>query len=255
MHTDGTRIYAIGDIHGMIDNLREVHDWIARDRAAHAGRDVRIIHLGDYTDRGPDSRGVIDFLISGDNPEWVNLMGNHDRMFARYVTDPGWQDPKLYRDKGYHYLHPRIGGKETLASYGVTMPKHDLGLDQAADFHDHAAQAVPRAHTDFIERLRLHHQIGDYHFVHAGIDPTRAPDQQDIVDLLWKREGWLEWTGTLPFTIVHGHTVVEQPEHHGHRIGIDTGAVFGGTLSCLVLDGDEAGILTGHNVRPLLPRS
>ena len=255
MHTDGLRIYAIGDIHGMIDALREVHDWIARDMAQHPGRDTRIIHLGDYTDRGPDSRGVIDFLIAGDGPTWINLMGNHDRMFARYATHPGWQDPKLYREKGYHYLHPRIGGGETLAGYGVEIPAGVMPLDQGADFHEAAALAIPRAHIDFIEGLTLQHRIGDYLFVHAGIDPMQPPEDQTLEDLIWIREGWMEWQGTLPFTVVHGHTVVEQPEHHGHRIAVDTGAVFGNQLSCLVLDGDEVGILTAHNVRPLLPRS
>ena len=252
--TEGQRLYAIGDVHGMLDDLREVHGWIARDRAEHPGRDARVIHLGDYTDRGPDSRGVLDFLIAGDNPCWVNLLGNHDRMFARYVTHPGWQDPKLYRDKGYHWMHPRLGGKETLASYGVDLPKEDLGLDRAAEFHEAAAAAVPQAHVDFISGLTLQHRVGHYVFVHAGIETDRAIDDQREEALLWQREGWLDWDGTLPFTVVHGHTVSEVPEHRGYRIGIDTGAVFGGSLTCLVLDGDEVGVLTGHNVRPLLPR-
>ena len=254
MHTDGIRIYAIGDVHGMLDNLREVHDWIARDRAQHPGREVRIIHLGDYTDRGPDSRGVIDYLIASRGEDRIDLMGNHDRMFLRYATHPDWQDPKLYREKGYHYLHPRIGGGETLMSYGVDVPPGVLGLERAAEFHEAAAQAIPQAHLDYVAGLSLQHRIGDYLFVHAGIDPTRPPQDQTVEDLLWIREGWMDWQGTLPFTVVHGHTVVDDPEHHCYRIAIDTGAVFGDRLTCLVLDGDQAGILTGHNIRPLLPR-
>ena len=255
MNTDGRRIYAIGDIHGMLDTLREVHEWIARDRAEHPWRDSTIVHLGDYTDRGPDSRGVLDWLIATDGPDRVNLMGNHDRMFASYAARPGWQDPRLYRHKGYHYLHPVIGGAATLASYGIEMPAEPLPLERAADFHDHAAAAIPQAHVDFIHGLALSHRIGDYLFVHAGIDPDRALDDQHVEDLLWRREGWLDWSGTLPVTVVHGHTVVQHPEHHGYRIGIDTGAVFGGSLTCLVLDGPEVGVLTGHNVRPLIPRT
>ncbi|WP_316014436.1 metallophosphoesterase [Roseobacter sp. HKCCA0434] len=254
MGTDGYRIYAIGDVHGMLDALREVHAWIARDRAEHPGREVRIVHMGDYTDRGPDSRGVIDWLMSHDGPEVVNLKGNHDRMFRNYVAT-GAQDARLYRHKGYHWLHPRLGGKETLASYGVKVPSQDIDLADELSLHEAARDAVPQAHLDFIDGLRLSWTCGDYHFVHAGVDVTRPLDEQDEDDLLWMREGWIDWDGDLPRTVVHGHTVVEVAERYRRRIAIDTGSVFGGALTCLVLDGDEVGTLTGHNVRPLPVRS
>lgn len=254
MDTGGFRLYAIGDIHGMIDPLREVHDWIARDMGEHPGREARIIHIGDYTDRGPDSRAVIEFLMRAD-PHWISLLGNHDRMFASYVTRPGWQDPKLYRHKGYHWLHPRLGGAETLKSYGVQMPANDITLDEAADFHDQARAAVPQDHVDWINARPLRVSFGDYLFVHAGVDTSLPLDAQPTEALLWMREGWVDFTGKLDQIVVHGHTVMEQPERYQSRIAIDTGAVFGNELTCLVLDGDEVGILTGHNVRPLPMRS
>ncbi|WP_230374356.1 metallophosphoesterase [Pontivivens ytuae] len=250
MATDGIRIYAIGDIHGELDKLREVHGWIARDRAEHAGREVRIVHLGDYVDRGPDSRGVVDWLIAGDNPEWINLRGNHDRMFMRYVTQPGWQDPRLWRHKGYHWLHEKLGGVETLASYGIEIGG-EVTLDRSDLWHDAAAEAVPGAHVDFIDGLARWRRIGDYVFTHAGVRPDRRLEDQEDDDLMWIREGWLDYAGPLPFTVVHGHTVYDQVERYPQRIAVDTGAVFGGELSCIVLDGEEVGTLTAHNVRAL----
>lgn len=217
--TDGT-VYAIGDIHGHPDKLRRAHDLIAADRAAHAGGDAPVVHLGDLTDRGPDSRAVIDLLIDGiaGGAPWIVLKGNHDRMFLSFVTEGEPRDSSLREDATW--LHPALGGTETLASYGVVRSD---GMSLAA-LHVAARSAVPIAHTEFIAGLPLWYETEAVIFVHAGIRPGVPLCDQTEDDLVWIRVGFLDDNRDHGKLIVHGHTALEAPRHFGNRIDLDGGA-------------------------------
>ena len=242
--TEGQRIYAIGDIHGRRDLLAEMLARIRADLAARPHSQPLLIFLGDYADRGPDTRGVIDTLIgleaSGLPARF--LLGNHDSYVLAYLEDPDWSDRPL------HWLHTTMGGAATLASYGV--PDALEGAPRAT--HAAFTRAFPRAHHDFLTRgCGLWMRVGGYVFVHAGIRPGVAMEAQDRDDLIWIREPFLSSTEDFGFKVVHGHTIVPRVEHHPNRIAIDTGAVRTGNLSCLLLEGAQTALLGPEGPQPL----
>lgn len=233
-------VYAIGDIHGQLGLLKRAHDLIEADRARHGLAGAPVVHLGDLIDRGPDSAGVIAFLAEGlaQGRGWVVLKGNHDRMFSLFLDDPGARDAGL---RAIHsWLHPRIGGAATLASYGVRAP----GDRPLAGVHADALAAIPPAHRAFLAGLPAHHRLGDLLFVHAGIRPGVALPAQTETDLVWIREPFLSHPGPHPWLVVHGHTAVPAPEHRGNRVNLDSGAAYAGPLSAAVFEGGEAFLLT-----------
>jgi serine/threonine protein phosphatase 1 len=241
------RSYAIGDIHGQLEKLQVAHAFIAEDMARHGA--APIVHLGDLVDRGPDSRGVIDFLMAGQasGQDWVVLKGNHDRMFTGYLDSKDHHDPRLTATLSW--LHPRLGGAATLASYGVV---------NAADrpirkVHAEALAAVPAVHRSFIDGLPTWHQIEDVVFVHAGIRPGIPLEAQIEDDLVWIREPFLSDTTDHGALIVHGHTVVEVPTHYGNRVNIDTAAGYGGPVTAIVIEGGDVFHITAAGRVPLLP--
>jgi len=244
-----TAAYAIGDIHGHLDLLLRAHELIETDRARHGLAGAPVVHLGDLVDRGPDSPGVIALLAGGiaRGQNWLVLRGNHDRMFAGFLDDPGRQDPGLRAQ--FSWLHPRIGGAETLAAYGVRAPA-DRPLAQV---HAEALGCVPQAHRDFLAGLANAHRLGELLFVHAGIRPGIALDRQTETDLVWIREPFLSHPDPHPWLVIHGHTAVERPEHHGNRVNIDSGAAYGGPLSAVVIEGGAVWHLTGGGRQPLRP--
>jgi diadenosine tetraphosphatase ApaH/serine/threonine PP2A family protein phosphatase len=239
------RTYAIGDIHGQFELLRQVHGWIEADRQRH-GDDGVVVHVGDLVDRGPDSAGVLGWLIDGitGGKPWLALKGNHDRMMAYYLEDSARADPKLRPD--YTWLHPRLGGSTTLASYGVDTESGD-----APEVHAAARAAVPAAHTAFLRGLETVFQVDDVVFLHAGIRPGIALQDQIEDDLVWIREPFLSDTRDHGPLIVHGHTPIETVTHYGNRVNIDTGAAFGGPLSVIVVEGRETWHLTQDGRLPL----
>lgn len=241
------RTYAIGDIHGHIDLLREVHSWIAADQAKHGAAPV--VHVGDLVDRGPDCRGVVEYLRAGiaAGKDWVVLKGNHDRMFTNYIQDINYHDPCLRSDLSY--LHPKIGGAATLESYGVKNAA-DRPL---APVHAEAVAAVPQAHLDFLNSRPSAFQRGEVVFVHAGIRPGIPMGRQTEDDLVWIRKGWLDDTSDHGPLIVHGHTALDAPTHYGNRLNIDSSAAYGGPLSVVVLEGRDAFNLLGARREPILP--
>lgn len=226
----GSRIYAIGDVHGRLDLLTRLHALIAADAADAPARRRVIVYLGDYIDRGPDSRGVIDLLLQpSPGFERVYLLGNHEDYLLQFLergeVGPNWG---------------AYGGLATLASYGVQPPSGFM--PPATDF-EIARRAltdrIPPAHVRFLRGLKLTHTEGGYLFVHAGVKPGVALAEQQAEDLLWIRDEFLESADDFGACVVHGHTIVETPEQHGNRIAIDTGAFATGTLTALVLDGTE----------------
>ena len=225
----GTRIYAIGDIHGRLDLLTEMHDMILEDAMWHAAPRQVVIYLGDYVDRGPDSAGVLDLLL--DRPlagfEIVYLLGNHEDSLVRFLDDIG---------VGPAWL--RYGGVATLASYGVGVQSDAASEEtELLRLQAVAQRSVPQRHLDFMASMALMHVEGGYAFVHAGLRPGVSFDRQARDDLLWIRDEFLHSRADHGKIVVHGHTITDSPDVQANRIGIDTGAFFSDRLTCLVLDG------------------
>jgi serine/threonine protein phosphatase 1 len=231
-------LYAIGDIHGHLDLLQAAHDLIADDMARQGPGTV--VHVGDLVDRGPDSRGVIDFLIEGvaKGHDWIILKGNHDRMFSRFLRDPNESEPGLRSDLGW--LHPKLGGPATLASYGVQNAA-DRPIDKV---HADAIVLVPDTHAAFLAACPALYEAEETVFVHAGIRPRVALQDQTETDLVWIREPFLTSTINHGPLIVHGHTAIAVATHYGNRLNLDSGAAYGGPLSAVVIEGREAALLT-----------
>lgn len=242
------RLYAIGDIHGQLAKLVDAHREVLADRERTGDGDALVIHLGDLVDRGPDSRGVIEYMMHGiaTGAPWRVIKGNHDRMFSEFVRHAR-EDKRLWAD--LHWLHDRLGGKRTLASYGIE-PKL---LEKKAALAKRAAAAVPVAHLDFIDALPVFHRTQDVLFVHAGVRPGVPLEDQSEDDLMWIRDEFLNDTTDHGHLVVHGHTPVEAPEHHGNRIALDTGAAFGGPLTAAVFEGRNVWVLRDGARHPLLP--
>ncbi|WP_424966358.1 metallophosphoesterase family protein [Dinoroseobacter sp. S375] len=241
------RFYAIGDIHGHLDQLIEAHRLIDEDRGRVRDPDAAVVHTGDLVDRGPDSKGVIDHLIAGRarGAPWAVLLGNHDRMFLRFVRDGASHDPAI--KSGKSWLHPALGGATTLASYGVAAEDGDFAPAREA-----AARAVPAAHLDFVASLPLWIETEMHICVHAGIRPGIALQQQTEEDLLWIRDDFLRETADHGKLVVHGHTALKMPTFYGNRLNIDAGAGYGRPLSPVVVEGRKAWMLT-ETGRFLLP--
>jgi serine/threonine protein phosphatase 1 len=259
-------IYAIGDIHGQKEMLDHALALIAAD----GGDDAQIVFVGDYTDRGPDSRAVIDTLIAGRNAgrDWVFLKGNHDRFFTRFIRHGTQHDPRV--KSGINWLNPRLGGAATLASYGVEAEMHfatdrKTGLEvlkdckgpvgplDAAGLHKKAQRAVPATHLDFLENLPLWYETEELLFVHAGLRPGLPITAQDPEDLLWIRQPFLESTEDFGKLVVHGHTALDYPQHFGNRVDLDGGAGYHRPLFPAIFEGRDCWVLTGHGRIPLTP--
>jgi len=227
---ENTVVYAIGDVHGRLDLLQKMHDAIAAETR---GRDWRIVHLGDYVDRGPESAGVIDLLADrmAADGRVISLAGNHDLGFLDFLAVP---EPAG--------LFASYGGVQTAQSYGVT-----LDLNDARGFGSSAAaltRAVPRSHRDFLGALRFSVVLGDFFFCHAGIRPGIPLDAQDRQDLIWIRGDFHRYRELHPKVVVHGHTPVPEPEVLPNRVNVDTGAYYSSRLTALVIDGAKKRVLT-----------
>ncbi|MBL0923643.1 MAG: serine/threonine protein phosphatase [Sphingomonadaceae bacterium] len=227
---EGMRIYAIGDIHGRNDLLKMLLSKIEADDARRGPADTQIVFLGDLMDRGDDSAGVIDTALalkqSGKKVRF--LMGNHEEVFVRACTK---RDPKITR------FFLRIGGEATVLSYPITRAEY-VGLDME-QLSARLMTLVPQEHLDFIDSFEDQIVIGDYAFVHAGIRPGVPLSQQKPSDLRWIREEFVEQRGDLEKVVVYGHTIYDDVEERGSRIGIDTGAYASGKLTALGLEGSD----------------
>jgi serine/threonine protein phosphatase 1 len=227
------RIYAIGDIHGRRDLLDRMIEEIRKDLAAHPVEHALTVTLGDYLDRGPDSRGVVERLAENPFPtEFVALKGNHEEMLAHFLRDPSvggdWS---------------RLGGHETLHSYGI-----DVGpLMRGRGYESAAAafgKALPRTHMAFFASLRVCLSVGRYFFCHAGVRPGVPLTHQREHDLLWIRDEFLHDQTDFGKIVVHGHTPSHSPEIRPNRINVDTGAFITGRLTCAVLGAEQPRFLS-----------
>lgn len=221
-HALTRRIYAVGDIHGRADCLQQMFSMIDRD----AGDVPRLeVYLGDYVDRGPQSAQVIDALIGrATRTPLIALLGNHEAMLIQ-----AFQTPEVLMDWGRHGL------ATTFRSYGLLLMNEDAEACQRSMAELDAA--MPVTHRLWLQSLSLMHQEAGFAFVHAGIRPDVALEEQDPRDLLWIREGFLTSKASFGAVVVHGHTPVLKAEDHGNRINIDTGAFATSNLTCLVIDG------------------
>lgn len=227
---EGMRLYAIGDVHGCDDLLAEIHDRIAADLGVFPSEAARIIHLGDYVDRGPDTSAVIERLsrLCEADERLVCLRGNHEEMVLDFLN-------QLLTGSETWLAN---GGGATLSSYGVSLPCEDENDWSTTKLSERLATALPAHHHRFLAALGYSARFGDYFFCHAGIRPGIPLAEQDPHDLIWIREGFLDSTADFGAVVVHGHTVTRVPEVRPNRIDIDTGAVRYGVLTCLVLEGN-----------------
>lgn len=223
---DGLRIYAIGDIHGCAQLLEALLLQIDVDCTLYPPSRPIVVFLGDYIDRGPASREVLDLLLGYEKTkETVFLKGNHETFVHRFLSEPTvlneWR---------------LCGGLETLVSYGLTASINPGGPEQK-QLADKLAKCMPKRHLEFLEALELSLNCGDFLFVHAGIRPGVPIRKQSEEDLLWIREEFLSCEQPFEKFVVHGHTPVRTPDIRSNRINIDTGAFATGRLTCIVIEG------------------
>jgi serine/threonine protein phosphatase 1 len=225
----GTRVYAVGDIHGRADLLAEINQLIHEDAYEHQAPRNVVVYLGDYVDRGPQSDAVIDLLLDRPLPAFVrvHLVGNHEDSLLRFLTDaqigPAWLE---------------YGGAATCHSYRVKPPDPTSPRDLMRA-QEELRQKLPERHLRFLRTLAVSHEEGDYFFAHAGVRPGVPLHAQSSEDLLWIRREFLDSTAEFGKIVVHGHTITDLPEVRRNRIGIDTGAFASGKLTCLVLVDDS----------------
>jgi serine/threonine protein phosphatase 1 len=223
----GTRVYAVGDVHGRLDLLQETLVKIDRHRAAYPiAKSIEVL-LGDYIDRGPSSFDVIELLSSRVREGTICLKGNHEAFLLNFLQAPSvlttWQ---------------HCGGLETLLSYGIEPPLKPSAKEQEK-LAGLLANRLPAHQYNFLISLPLCFTLGDYFFVHAGVRPGIDLTCQSAEDLLWIRNDFLSYEGSFGKIVVHGHTPVSEPEIYDNRINLDTGAFATGNLTCAVFEDDR----------------
>jgi serine/threonine protein phosphatase 1 len=230
---DGERVYAIGDIHGRLDCLDTLMSRIVNDEAGRGPADTTLIFLGDLIDRGAESRGVIERAMSiAETYNTVFLMGNHEEIMIH-----AWEG-----DSSAAALLHRVGGRETVMSYGVHASDYDArDPDELATL---VGERVPPEHIAFLRSFLDSHTQGDYFFVHAGIRPGVALQAQDPLDMRWIRREFLDDVRDHGSMIIHGHSITDDIDQQINRIGIDTGAFASGKLTAIAIEGGDRWFLT-----------
>jgi serine/threonine protein phosphatase 1 len=202
-------IYAIGDIHGCLNHLQELLNLVKPDLDRH-----KLVFIGDYLDRGPHSQGVVDCIIDLKkkyNPEnIICLMGNHERMFLDFLQG---------HEEMFFLLN---GGAATAVSYW-------------GDQWERRERRLPLEHEHFFKELKLVYQTDDYIFVHGGLQPGLPLSAQQEKDILWIRKEFINSEFDFGRRVIFGHTPFREPLVRANKIGIDTGAVYGNKLTCLLL--------------------
>lgn len=233
----GKRIYAIGDIHGYADVLARMHDLIEADLKERPIDNAQIVYIGDYIDRGPDSKGVLDILIEREliapHFDHVFLLGNHEDAMMEFIKAP----------TGVRQDWIEWGGIEAIESYGVSVDKTKAYALQVDRLAEELVNALPLTHQEFLKNLQLHHVVDDYLFVHAGIRPDVPLEKQTKHDLTFTREPFMSHEGHHPHCVVHGHTPAREIDIRPNRINIDTCLYGGGPLTCAVIEGSDVRVL------------
>lgn len=230
---DGERVYAIGDIHGRDDCLAQLLVAIENDEKTRAAAETTIVFLGDLIDRGSDSRGVIERVMAISKARrCVLLMGNHEEILIR-----AWEGDR----QATGLLH-RVGGRETLMSYGVPTAEYDAC--DLGELTTLVSERVPLAHIAFLRGFADQWRRGGYLFVHAGVRPGVPFDEQMPSDLRWIRREFLEDERDHGAMVIHGHSITEEVDEQPNRIGIDTGAFASGRLTALGIEGTERWVLS-----------
>lgn len=223
----GRRIYAVGDIHGRADLLARMRDLIVEDLARSSVTDPAVIYLGDYIDRGPDSKGVVHCLV--ETPlaaaREIHLKGNHEDFLLRFLDG---------EDDVLSWIFN--GGDMTFDSYGVALPAPLFG-GGLAEVRRQFRHKLPDSHLKFFRGLVSSHAEGGYYFTHAGVRPGVPLERQHDDDLLWIRDEFLDSEADFGARVVHGHTIETDPVTRANRVGIDTGAYYSGRLTCAVFEG------------------
>jgi serine/threonine protein phosphatase 1 len=229
---DGLRIYAVGDVHGRADVLAQLFTRIDADLVEYPAAHAVELFVGDYVDRGPESRQVIDLLIKRSRSrEMVFLKGNHETFIFDFLENPASLD--AWR---------QYGGFETLLSYGL-RPQMKANAAERKELATAFDFLLPSAHKQFLASLKSSFTCGDFFFAHAGVKPGIPLDKQRDEDLLWIRDDFLLCEEDFGKFVVHGHTPVREPDIRPNRLNIDTGAFATGRLTCLVLEGTTAAVL------------
>lgn len=237
---DERRVYAIGDVHGRLDLLMELIDRIAEDDLARGpASTTELVMLGDFVDRGPDSAGVLDYILRLREwwPDVRCLQGNHEEVFLMAARG----------DESALRFMTRIGGRETLLSYGAS--EDDLDRMTLGQLRDWLVEAVPEEHLAFIESMTDRVLIGNYAFVHAGVRPQVPMDEQESRDLRWIRDEFLSCDNPHDYFVIHGHSISPSVEERPNRIGIDTGAYASGILTAIGLEGRDRWFLSTSNAQ------
>lgn len=222
------RVYAVGDVHGRADLLTELLSEIDADLEARPTPLAMHIFLGDYIDRGPNSREALDLLLArSQRHQMIFLKGNHEVMLEEFLRNP--ESFPTWRN---------AGGIETLMSYGIRPPFIPDAAERTM-LARQLADVLPPAHRQFFASLQRSYSCGDFFFVHAGVRPGVPLSQQKDEDLFWIRDEFLNSKEKFGKIIVHGHNPVAEVEFHANRINIDTGAFVTGRLSCLRIESDE----------------
>ena len=229
------RTIAIGDVHGCTDLLNCLLETLA------VSDDDQVVFLGDYVDRGPDAPGVVERLIrfAGEHSGTVFLRGNHDAMLLNFLG----LEPEGYGDS---YLLAENGGTPTLEQYGcaaqdIRVCRDMPGSAEAAEAKQRFLRLIPQEHLAFLKRTQLFHKTEDNLFVHAGYNTRKRWNEQTQDDLLWIREEFVNFPHRLPQTVIYGHTATSELgfkpriDWKKRKVGIDTGAAYGGSLTALIM--------------------
>lgn len=238
---DDEIVWAVGDIHGCLDLLKSLVGAILADAASVDANRKVVIFLGDYIDRGPDSRGVLRYLI--DLPkdagiEWRFLKGNHEEAMLKFLDDPSF---------GPNWCE--YGGDAALASYGLKPPEMKHRVEAWARVSADLNHKVTAAEREFLETLEYSISIGDYFFAHAGARPGIALDRQSERDLMWIRGSFLDDETPFEKVVVHGHTPTKEVHADKRRVGIDTKAYSSGLLSSVRLEREQVNLVQAATVR------
>lgn len=211
---------AVGDVHGCYDELTRLIETVDQ----RFGRDIPLVFVGDYVDRGPKSKQVLAWLFEQQQNaerDVICLKGNHEQMMIEFIDDPAGNGTRWLRN----------GGIETLASFGINGVPARPDAEDALDLADKFEELLPDGLQDWLRNLPYQWNSGNILCVHAGMDPAKSPQDQSRRDMMWGHTAFFKTPREDGNWVVHGHTITPTPKTEDHRIAIDTGAFRTGLLT------------------------